>query len=237
MPDADRRRLVSSRFLHVGDLGTLQRLERQRWNAEQAADEAALRQRIESHPNLCVGAFDPSTGEALASLFMKPVWPAVAERARHWHECAQANAAPPQAGQSTRSLFGISLTSVDPCASWSLIRFFWPHALREGWRDIYLGSPIPGLARAVERDGQMDVERYVRERRGSLPRDPQLRYYHRRGFREIVAVRPGYFPHADSLDYGVVLRGRIPLAGLWPLWRWVPLGLLRRMAAPLAVML
>ena len=86
----------------------------------------------------------------------------------------------------------------------------------------------------MAREQSTDVERYVRERRGSLPRDPQLRYYHRRGFREIVAVRAGYFPHADSLDYGVVLRGRIPLARLWPLWRWVPLRFLQRMTGLVA---
>lgn len=38
-------------------MGALQRLERQRWTDDQAADEAALRQRIETHPGLCVGAF------------------------------------------------------------------------------------------------------------------------------------------------------------------------------------
>jgi hypothetical protein len=43
-------------------------------------------------------------------------------------------------------------------------------------------------------------------------------------------VRPGYFPHEDSLDHGVVLRGRIPLARLWPLWQRLPLPLLQRMS-------
>ncbi|MBW8831634.1 MAG: hypothetical protein JF606_19880 [Burkholderiales bacterium] len=219
---------ITVRFLRLDDVPALIRLEQKCWTAEQAADGAALRRRIRRHPQLCVGAFDAKTGEALASLFMKPVLPNTVAAARRWHDCAQADA--PRDDQATRSLFGISLTSVEPRASWSLIRFFWPHALRHGWRDIYLGSPIPGLARTVAKCGNVDVEGYVNERRGDLPRDPQLRYYHRRGFREVVAVRPGYFPHEQSMDYGVVLRGRIPLSRLWPLWRCVPLAWLQRMS-------
>lgn len=219
---------ITVRFLRLDDVPALIRLERQCWTAEQAANGAALRQRIRRHPHLSVGAFDVRTGEALASLFMKPVLPKAVATAHRWHDCVQADAQPDD--QATRSLFGISLTSVDPRASWSLIRFFWPHALRHGWRDIYLGSPIPGLSRTIAQRGDVDVEGYVHERRGDLPRDPQLRYYYRRGFREVVAVRPGYFPHEQSKDYGVVLRGRIPLSWLWPLWRCVPVAWLQRMS-------
>jgi hypothetical protein len=67
------------------------------------------------------------------------------------------------------------------------------------------------------------VDDYVHRRRSGLPLDPQLRYYHRRGFRRIVAVHQGYFPHADSLDHGVLLRGTIPGSQLGPLWRLIPL--------------
>jgi hypothetical protein len=28
----------------------------------------------------------------------------------------------------------------------ALLQFFWPRALRAGWRHIYLGSPVPGLS-------------------------------------------------------------------------------------------
>ena len=42
-------------------------------------------------------------------------------------------------------------------------------------------------------------------RHGGLPLDPQLRYYHRRGFKDLVAVRPDYFPHAGGTGYGVRL--------------------------------
>ncbi|WCM87896.1 hypothetical protein [Acidovorax sp. NCPPB 3576] len=213
-----------ARFLCLEDIPQLLRLEARQWTSEQAADEAALRDRILAHPDLCVGAFCPRTGEALASLFMKPVCRQAVLAARSWHDCA----GHPVGAQRSRSLFGISLTSVDPEAACELIRFFWPHALRNGWRDIYLGSPVPGLRRAME-DGQApDAQTYVHSRRGGLPADAQLRYYHRKGFREIVGVRPDYFPHADSLDHGVLLRGAVPLAAGWPLWRILPFGLLRR---------
>ncbi|GKS77026.1 hypothetical protein AVME950_19040 [Acidovorax sp. SUPP950] len=213
-----------ARFLGLDDIPQLLRLEARQWTPEQAADEAALRSRILAHPDLCVGAFCPKTGEALASLFMKPACREALVAARSWHDCA----GQPVGAKPGRSLFGISLTSVDPEAACQLIRFFWPHALRHGWRDIYLGSPVPGLRRALQEGLAPDAETYVHSRRGGLPADAQLRYYHRKGFREIVGVRPDYFPHAESLDHGVLLRGTVPLAAAWPLWRILPFAVLRR---------
>jgi hypothetical protein len=229
VPSCTPARALVARFLRPDDIPALLRLEHRQWTEGQAADAAELLRRIEAYPSLCVGAFCSTTGEALASLFMKPARREQIAQARSWKDCARGIDADVDAPR-TRSLFGISLTSVDPKAAWSLIGFFWPCALKQGWRDIYLGSPIPGLKRALQWEHQLAVEHYARARRGGLPQDPQLRYYHRRGFREIVAVRPGYFPHEASLDYGVVLRGRIPLARLWPLWRRLPLPLLQRMS-------
>jgi hypothetical protein len=77
----------------------------------------------------------------------------------------------------------------------------------------------------------------VQARRQGLPLDPQLRYYHRRGFTRIVAVKPGYFPHARSLDHGVLLRGSVPLASLGPLWRSLPLTATERITRRLAGLL
>lgn len=218
-----------TRFLHPADVPALLDLERRQWTARQAADAATLTRRIGTYPQLCIGAFRASTGEALASLFMKPTSREAIARARCWEHCARLADLPARHElQRTRSLFGISLTSVDAEAAWSLVRFFWPHALKQGWQEIYLGSPMPGFRRAHEHERQLAAEHYARSRRGGLPRDPQLRYYHRKGFREIVAVLPGYFPHEASLDHGAVLRGRVPLAALWPLWQRVPLPLLQR---------
>jgi hypothetical protein len=219
---------LTTRFLSIVDLPALLRLEGRQWNDQQAADADSMRRRIEAHPELCVGTFCQRTGEALASLFMKPVRPESIERARNWHECARLDDSAHAIG--TRSLFGISLTSVDGAAAWALIRFFWPHALRAGWREIYLGSPLPGLARALRERPALEPAHYASQTRGGMPRDPQLRYYHRRGFKQLVAVRPDYFPHAQSLDHGAVLRGVIPLSNLWPLWRRMPLSTLRAMS-------
>jgi hypothetical protein len=220
------RRTIDTRFLRPSDLPALQALERRQWTDRQAADTATLLQRMQAYPDLCVGAFCADTGEALASLFMKPASRAAIERARCWEDCARIgdDHAP---GEAAHTLFGISLTSVDGDAAWALIRFFWPFALKAGWRDIYIGSPMPGFRRALEQQ-PLTAEHYARARRGGLPADPQLRYYHRKGFKEIVAVRPGYFPHDASLDHGAVLRGRVPLARLSPLWRHLPLPVLQR---------
>jgi hypothetical protein len=120
---------------------------------------------------------------------------------------------------------------------WELIRFFWPHALKNGWREIYLGSPLPGLAKALRANPALSPETYARMSHGGLPMDPQLRYYHRRGFKDLVAVRRDYFPHPASLDHGAVLRGVIPLSNLWPLWRRMPMSTLQAMSGLIAQLL
>ena len=215
-----------TRFLTVDDIPALQRLEALQWDSYQAATDAALRFRIETHRHLCVGAFCADTGEALASLFMRPISGSDLKQAKSWSDCAgDFNRITPC--KKSRTLFGISFTSVDPGAAESLFQFFWPYALKQGWRHIYLGSPMPGLKRALEQDPRLNADTYAHSRRGGAPRDRQLRYYHQKGFQEVVAVLPGYFPHASSLDYGILLRGHVPLSALAAVWSLMPIGTVR----------
>lgn len=86
----------------------------------------------------------------------------------------------PRTGTALASLFlgPISLSSNDGTAVEALMAWLWPQALKAGRRDIYLGSPVPGLAawrRRQHPEGDVDDD-YVRARRHGLPADPQLRY-------------------------------------------------------------
>jgi hypothetical protein len=202
--DANRRKLTS-RFLQLQDIPALLQLESRQWDAEQAATQEALHKRIIGHPTLCVGAFCADTGEALCSLFLKPVEKEKMQHLRSWADCAGDLAG--STHSSSRSLFGISMTCVDPAAMAAMDRFFWPTVLRGGWLEVYLGSPMPGLRKALSQDPNLTAADYAHGKQRKLPRDPQLRYYHRKGLPDIVAVLPGYFPHGDSLDYGVLIRG------------------------------
>ncbi|MDR7150918.1 hypothetical protein J2W49_002881 [Hydrogenophaga palleronii] len=186
-----------------------------------------LKRRIAAHPSLSVGAFCVDSGRALASLFLRPVAPAMFTAPVQWQDCAAVDVAPEQ---PTRSLFGVSLSSIQPQAVEAMFAFLYPYLLKGGWRDIYLGSPIPGLRKALEKNAGMPIWSYVharRRRRSGEPTDPQLAYYHRKGFRQIVSIQRDYFPHVPSLNYGVILRGQIPLARFGALWRATPLPLLK----------
>ncbi len=223
---------LSVRFLQPGDIDRLVVLEHQQWTPRQAASADQMRQRMQIHPELCLGVFCPDSGAALASAFLRPAHRAEVARARNWEDCARLDDSPqPTGGQ--RSLFGISLTSVHPGAVRPMMQFLWVLAMQRGWRDIYLGSPVPGLRRALQRNPLLEAGDYVRQRRHGLPVDPQLRYYHGKGFREIVAVRRDYFPHEESLDYGAVLRHVLPYSELDWLLRQMPPGVLRQLAAGL----
>ncbi|BBC29337.1 hypothetical protein SGFS_006310 [Streptomyces graminofaciens] len=215
-----------TRFLEPKDVEALLALERTKWDRHQAATGADLEARIRMYPQLSIGVFDSSSGVALASLFMKPISGDRVCSAADWADCARVEEL---SEDTVHSLFGISLTSVDADSVTAIFEFFWPYALNQGWRDIYLGSPMPGFRAWKQANPSSTAEVYMRERRHGLPRDPQLRYYYNKGFKEIVACKPGYFPHPASLDYGAVIRGRVPLSGGALLWRHVPLPWLQRL--------
>lgn len=221
-----------TRFLTLSDTAALLELEQAKWAADQAAPAAELQARIAAYPGLSMGSFCPRSGRLLASLFLKPVPDDFAQRVDTWEQAVQL-AVPAR----SRSLFGISLSSRDPAGVDALLRFFWPRALRAGWRHIFLGSPVPGLAAWITRHPNGQPIDYVLTRRQGLPLDAQLRYYHRRGFDRIVALKPGYFPHPASLDHGVLLRGTVPLSALQPLWQAMPMAVTRRVTARLAALL
>ncbi|GLU31304.1 hypothetical protein WKR88_15260 [Trinickia caryophylli] len=223
---------IHVRLLTHRDLSALLELEHEKWDVDQAASQDALRARIDAYPDLAMGAFCTSTGRLLASLFLRPVPDDFHRTATTWRACASL----PVPRRST-TLFGISLSSRSQPAVDALLRFYWPRALRQGWRRIYLGSPIPGLREWLQGHPADSVRRYARATRSGRPVDPQLRYYRARGFNKIVAIKPGYFPHERSLDYGVLLRGTIPLSSLAPLWARLPPAVVQRITQALAGLL
>jgi len=77
----------------------------------------------------------------------------------------------------------------------------------ENGRAVYLGARIPGY----HRHRHIPVEAYVygRTRRGR-PRDPQLGFYLKHGFR-IVEIIPDYMEDSQSLNYGVLIEWANPL--------------------------
>ncbi|EJL90395.1 hypothetical protein PMI15_00342 [Polaromonas sp. CF318] len=218
----------------MDDIPALLALERRQWTAEQAAGPAEFRERIEAHPDLCGGAFCARTGELLGSVFAKPTHDAEWTDPGNWAQSASLDAQPagklPQQ-KRTRCMFGISLTSVEPGAAVQLLAFYYLYLLKRGYTEIFLGSPMPGLKRHLQRHPGACVEAYARATRSGLPVDPQLRYYHGKGWREIVAVRENYFPHEDSCDYGAILKAKVPLRHLALLFKLVPVSALRMISA------
>ncbi|MCM5681592.1 hypothetical protein M8A51_18865 [Schlegelella sp. S2-27] len=221
---------VVTRCLRLGDIPALLDLEHKQWTAEQAATADAFKARITAHPHLCSGAFNARTGELLASLFCKPTAEGDWTAPKDW----EANAAVDPGcsdSQKADSLFGISLTSVEPGAALQLIAFQFLAAVKRGYRHVYLGSPMPGLARHLAKHPGACVQRYARATRSGVPIDPQLRYYYHKGFRQLVAVRDNYFPHEASCNYGAILRATVPRAWLRPFLLAVPDAALRTLAS------
>jgi hypothetical protein len=193
--------------LGYSDIAALLELEHQQWSNAQAATYDDLHERIEKNPQLCAGSFCADSGKALASIFIQPFAAEKITEIRTWQDCVLS--LPTSAQSVSRSLFGISLTSIETQAAHVLGSFFWPWTLHLGWQEIYLGSPMPGLNQALRQDPTLHARAYAHTKRGQLPLDPQLRYYNQKGLTEMLAVLPNYFPHEASLDYGVLIRGSL----------------------------
>lgn len=217
-----RRPRFVTRSLRLGDIPALLDLEKKQWTDEQAATAEDFRQRILEHPDLCLGAFRADTGELVASLFCRPT------STSDWtHHTDWATRTMGTVKGRIDAMFGISLTSIEGAAALQLVAYQFLSAIKRGCRYAYLGSPMPGLARHLSRNPQASVEDYARATRAGLPLDPQLRYYHGRGFCELIAVVENYFPHEASRNYGAILRARIPYTRFRPVLRLVPEWMLR----------
>lgn len=217
---------LQTRFLEIKDIPALMELEFSKWEPNQAASRTALQNRIQTYPELCVGAFCTRTGKALASLFMRPINPAMFIAPTRWEAAASLDAMDFAIHGDSRSLFGISLSSNNAEAVKEIFKFFYSHALKAGWHDVYLGSPIPGFRQARKKNPDLSVWQYVHAKRKyhtDQPLDPQLQYYFKKGFRHIVSIQENYFPHAESMNYGVILRRVISSSRTGPLWRATPL--------------
>jgi hypothetical protein len=217
------------RIIDHADIDRLLLLERHVWTAEQAASAGDMARRIERHPEFCIAAFCPDTGQALASLFARPTCRVALSRAENWVECASGDV--PDGRYD--ALFGISLSSRDPQAAKGIFEYIWPVLLKNGVKTAYLGSPIPGLRRWLEENPDGKVADYVHAKQRGMPLDRQLRYYATRGFTEIIDIKPDYFPHEESLDYGVMIAAKVPLSDLTFATRWVPLGVLKSLSKSL----
>ncbi|MFD4431035.1 hypothetical protein [Nocardia sp. NPDC058497] len=194
---------IAVRSLRLSDLDQLVDMERTKWDHQQAATAEELFERIDQLPEHAAGAF--SDGDRLlASMFARPITKETIREAENWRACAYAPL-PPRG--STDCLFGVSLTSTSSAAAGALFRSFLPQLAELGYRNLYGGSTVPGLREWIKANPEGSPLSYVRAANDDgTPVDRQLRYYYVNGFTTIVSVKPNYFPHPQSLDYGVVIH-------------------------------
>jgi hypothetical protein len=192
------------RVLVPEDIDRLMVLEKTKWTADQATTGEEMLRRIAAYPRTSIGAFSRVTGEALVSLFVKPVTAQRLAAADTWADCAQIELPLPR---DTSLAFGISLSSVDADAVPAVLGFACSRLLESGFTHVYLGSPLPGLRAWRSAHPDTPVAEYVFATHDGIPRDPQLRYYYGKGFSSVESCKPDYFPHEESLDYGAVIRG------------------------------
>jgi hypothetical protein len=214
------------RFLTLDDIEQLLILENHKWENDQAANAQTILQRIKAFPDFCVGAFCSTTGRALASLFMKPTTLEDLNFQPTWEEAASIHH--DSVPKKSNALFGISLSSVNHEAVTKIFEFYWPYLLKFGYQDIYLGSPLPGLKSWLEENPGRKIYEYVKTKRSKLPNDPQLRYYYKKGFKQVTAVKAKYFPHQKSLDHAAIIRCKIPLSNLNFIWKKTPVSFLQK---------
>ena len=215
------------RTLDGDDVPALLALEARKWYPSQRASREMLEKRLTAFPELCLGAFDASSGAMLASLFMVPASRHDILASTSWAQLASG----PHVGQSDGTLFGVSLTSIDSRAVGALLAYFWPRALKRGCRSIILSTPMPGFRQyCAMRSGSCPAD-YAHTLVAGHPLDPQLRYYAQRGFDRVLAVKGEYFDSPESLNWSAILEGRVPFGTFARIWRRCPHVLVRVVCA------
>ncbi|MFE6925378.1 hypothetical protein ACFVAV_30495 [Nocardia sp. NPDC057663] len=195
---------IEVRNLRLSDLDQVVEMERAKWDDQQAATAEDLFDRIDQLPQHAAGAFARDGDRLLATMFARPVTRETIQEAENWRACAYAPLPPPG---STDCLFGVSLTSTSSSAAEALFRSFLPQLAAMGYRNLYGGSTVPGLREWIKANPEGSPTSYVYATNDDgTPLDRQLRYYYLNGFTTIVSVKPHYFPHPQSLDYGAVIR-------------------------------
>lgn len=198
---------IEVRNLRLSDLDQLVKMEHAKWDHEQAATAEELYGRIDRLPQHAAGAFADDGDRLLASMFARPVTMETIREAESWRACAYAPLPPPG---GTDCVFGVSLTSTSSSAAEALFRSFLPQLAVLGYRNLYGGSTVPGLREWIKANPEGSPTSYVRGTNADgTPLDRQLRYYYLNGFTTIVSVKPNYFPHPQSLDYGAVIHRRL----------------------------
>ncbi len=220
---------LKTRNLATKDVDALIALEQQQWNGDQLPTMETLVKRIESNPDWCIGVFCETTGRAIASAFLIPVNAEQMRNSKTWESCTKLTV---KTSEKSIALFGISLTSINPKAGQAIFEYLLPRALKAGYKEVYLGSPIPGFSKAKTKNNDLTAEEYVHKKRscGKRPKDPQLLYYYNHGCHDIISVCENYFPHEPSLNYGVIVRGHLPLSEFNIIWHFVPLSTLNALS-------
>jgi hypothetical protein len=214
MPTGENIPLVSARTVdekdieirnfRLSDLDQLVEMETVKWDHEQAATAEELFDRIDQLPAHSAGAFEAEGGRLLASMFARPVTMETIRAAENWRACAYAPLPRPD---TTDCLFGVSLTSTSSSAAGALFRSFLPQLAELGYKNLYGGSTVPGLRQWIKANPDGSPLSYVHATNDDgMPLDRQLRYYYLNGFTTIISVKPHYFPHWQSLDYGAVIH-------------------------------
>ncbi len=213
-----------ARCLKVRDLAKLRELELEKWG-EDGATADMLESRIRCAPAYGWGYHD--AGKITASCFVMGGDRHRILSAASWFEATDQGYATSHDPRS-RTWFGISLSGTDPVAVHAVLNEVRLKMLQDGVREVYLGSPIPSFSKWKKKNPQGTIQDYARQRRGRSGRhpDPLLAYYESLGF-EIICVKPHYFPHAASEDYGVLVRLRNPAWFLSGLVRSMPPGFAR----------
>jgi hypothetical protein len=148
---------MTVRFLNTNDIPKLLTLEKKQWSGNQVPSAQTLRNRITQNPTLSIGVFCDITHQALASLFLKPTHKDDFYKKTNWQKCEEESTNI----EKTKDLFGISLSSINPDAADLIFGFFYACCMKDGWRSVYLGSPIPGYKKFIESNNTANVDYYV----------------------------------------------------------------------------
>lgn len=218
-----REKTYCARLVTQEDIPSLRELELEKWGVNGFTNEN-LESIINLAPEYSWGYFDQSNKKVLGSCFVMGKSKEKIINSKDWFETTD-NGYATSHDKNSKTWFGMSLSSSHDAAVLAILVEVFSKILKDGIKEVYLGAPISGFHKWVEKNPTKSVEDYIKLfktfNKKNVHVDPLLAYYMQYGFK-IVCVKDNYFPYKSAHNYGVIIKYKNPFWFLSPFMKLIP---------------
>lgn len=214
------RNKIRIRQAKIEDIPQILEVEKATWGEEKAATKEMFESRIKTFPEgTLVAIFGNKIVGVIATEIVNynPK-----EKVLTWYEVTDNGYIRKTHNPKGDSLYGVDL-SIHPLyqnkgIGKKLMIAVGKLAIKYNLKRGFLGARVLNYHKYANRIKIKDYVRITKEKKGDIPPDPELIFYHKLGLK-ILKIIPNYFKDPESLNYGVLFVWNNPFYNKW--YRWI----------------